>query len=195
MFNRKKYGVVRADNLRARHRGPLYSVLGETGEDLENGMIGVIGDPVESKDWEEKAYIERELRNLDPIKGNEDPIVLVYSDEIRYEEFSREDSSKEYFFIPAGIPAKAYKLLAGDIFSVSKLVTLDDSSTVGKPKNYVEPKAGERFLAETADKPEGAFVGKILRNDTIGTITRVGAAGQVGRPIELTVIEVLKNSY
>lgn len=197
---RKIRSTLRLDNVRSRHKGPLFSVMGEEGEELENGMIGTIGDPVVRKDIYDNSIeiIERELLHLDPIKGNDIPIVLVGSDEIIYQEYSKVDNSKQFFYTPAGMPAKAYGIFGQDVFSVSKVKTLaGEGSEVAKVGSYVIPEAGERYLTEVADKPAtGAFIGKVERIDKLGTATIIGGTtGTIQRSIVYNVIRVIKNEY
>lgn len=187
--NKKTYGVVRLDNVNSIYTGHLFSVIGEEEEIIENGMIGTLGDLRETD-----GEIEREVRSLEKgATANEEPIVLVAHPEVNYDESRTTNNSLEYFHVPVGRPARAYALEQHDVFSVStKMVdTLAEDAVVG---NFVAPKDGARILEEVADKPTGAFIGKIVRKDKLGTATVVGSAGVIERPIDLIVIEVQKNS-
>lgn len=189
-MKKEKYGVVRIDDVNAIYTGHLFSVIGEEDEILENGMVGLAGD-FRTTD----KTIEREVRSLEKPKDNKEPIVLVAHPEINYEECRTTDKALENFYIPAGVPARAYALEKSDVFSVSKkMVKALDTKAGAKVGNYVVPQAGERILEEVAEKPEGAFIGKVIRRDVLGTTTVIGAAGAVKQPIELVVIEVLKNT-
>lgn len=195
MVKRKTYGVVRADNIKSASVGHIFSVIGEEDEILENGMVGNLGDyRTHDKDILGNT-IEREVRDFKKVEGNEEPLVLIAHNEIRYEQYVTIDNSLEYFYVPVGRPARAYELTQHDTYSVSQqmIKALDEGAGV-KVGNFVEPEAGERILKEVEEKPTGAFIGKVVRKDTLGTSTIVGQAGLIKRPIELIVIEVQKNS-
>lgn len=196
-IERKTYSVVRIDNILSRHYGHLYSVKGEAGEDLENGMIGVLGMPLENEDWQGNKTPERELKEFLPIKDNKSPIIMVANDEINYAQYSRVDNSKEHFYIPYGTPAKGYDLVRGDIWSASKVTAI--TGGLGKPckaGNFVIPEAGSRFLKEVDTMPtEGAFIGVIDEVTTLGTSTVVDGGQIISRPILMNTIRVLRNDY
>ena len=180
-----KRSVIRLDKIRGTKVGHISSVVYEDAE-LENGFVGVKGDLLTD---------ERELRELKLVADvSKEPLVLVASPELRYEEHSREDASLQKFFIEANTPARAFEVEKGDIFSVSKegLAILDDTDTV--VGNYVVADVGSLKLKEVATVAgTEAFVGKIIQKEKIGTAFLVGQAGTIGRQIDFTVIEVIKN--
>ena len=179
-----KRSVIRLDKVRGTKVGHISSVVYADGE-LENGFVGVKGDLLTD---------ERELRELKLVADvAKEPLVLIASPELRYEEYTRDDASLQKFYIEQGRPARAFELEKGDIFSVSKegVTALATDAVVG---NYVVGAVGSLKLTEIAT-PLGteAFVGKIIQKEKIGTVFAVGEAGNIGRQIDFTVIEVIKN--
>ena len=181
-----KRSVIRTDKIIGTKVGHIASVVYEDGE-LENGFVGVLGDLLEG---------ERELRELKLVDDIEkEPLVIISAPELRYEEYLRTDNSLQEFYIKEGKPTRAYQLVEGDIVSIAAegLTALDDvaGTVVG---NYVIAEQGELKLKETASVTGGeAFIGKIIDKDKIGTSFVVGQAGTIGRIIDFTAIEVLKN--
>ena len=185
-----KRSVVRTDEIRGTKVGHISSVVYADGE-LENGFVGVKGNLLTD---------ERELTELKLIADvAKEPLVLIASPELRYEQSTRDDASLQKFYIEQGVPARAFEIEKGDIFSVSKegITALATDTVVG---NYVVGAIGSLKLTEIAT-PVGteAFVGKIIQKEKIGAVFAVGqasgvnGANPIGRQIDFTVIEVIKN--
>ena len=179
-----KRSVIRLDKIRGTKVGHISSVVYADAE-LENGFVGVKGDLLTD---------ERELRELKLVADvSKEPLVLIAAPELRYEERSREDTSLQKFFIEENTPARAFEVEEGDIFSVSAegLKALATDTVKG---NYVVAEVGSLKLKEVATVAgTEAFVGKIIQKEKIGTAFLVGQAGTIGRQIDFTVIEVIKN--
>lgn len=173
-------GIVRLDRVRAVYNGHIESVVKKDGE-LQNGYVVDAGTLVTG---------ERELREAKVPTAGKGGVVLVAHPEVTPDQRTHADMALENFKIPAGKPARAYHLEAGDIFSVSQdvLTLLSTDAVVG---NYVV--TDNSFKLKEANSPSTEeFVGKIIGIDTIGTQAIFGS-GVTTRVNKLVVIEVVKN--
>ena len=117
-----KRSVIRLDKLRGTKVGHIVSVVYEDGE-LENGFVGVKGNLLAD---------ERELHELKLVDDvAKEPLVLVATPELRYEEYTRDDASLQKFYIEEGTPARAFEVEKGDIFSISAEGLTALNSTTG----------------------------------------------------------------
>lgn len=175
--------VVRLDSLAAVYGGGhIYSV--QANEVVQNGSVGVVGNLLTG---------EREVRSFDkPTDLATAKATLVAQDEIMYDQTRRSQNNLTNFSIPADTAFRAYDLVVGDIFSVSKdgIDALATDVVVG---NKVVLKVGTYDLAEAASVTTERFVGRIEAVEKIGTTTVVGAPGVVGGVIDMVVIRVEKN--
>ena len=187
----KTYGVVRLDDVNSIYTGHIHSVVYD--EDiLQNGMVGVLGSLKEKDD----GTFEREIRNFEQPEDTAKPVVLIAHPEIQYAQYSLADNSLQNFYIPKGMPARAYSLEQYDMFSVSdNMVSALNEDTGVKVGNYVTTEAGSFKMTEIAEAGDQAFLGRIIGKEKLGTSTYVGGAGVVSRVIEFVVIEVLRNRY
>jgi hypothetical protein len=174
-------GIVRLDRVRSVYTGHIDSVVYNAGV-LQNGMVGKAASLVSG---------ERELRTLTVPAAGDGGLVLIASPEVNYSQYVQTDNALENFSIPAGKPARAYHLEAGDIFSISYdvLSMIGTDPVVG---NSVVAQAG-LTLKEVASVTTEKFVGKIIAVETIGINIPMGQAGSVGRINKFAVIEVQYN--
>ena len=180
-----KHGVVRLDDVRSIYTGHIHSVVYKD-DILENGMIGVAGDLLPN---------ERELKELKVPTGTSEPVVLIASPEIVYEQYKITDNALENFYIPVGEPARAYDLEYNDIFSVSEqMVKPLDEATGIVEGTHVTSANGSLLMTEIAS-PTGdeAFLAKVIQRESIGTTTIVGQAGAISRRIDWIVVRVIRN--
>lgn len=180
--------VVRLDRCQSIYfgGGHIHSVV-KADTELENGMIGVLGDFLAG---------ERELRELKAPTGTGEKVVLIAHPEVRYEEYRRSDNSLQKFFQKEGEPTRAYDLASGDIISISKegVVALDAVGNEVVVGNYLVAEAGSLRLHEVASVVgTEKFVAKIIAKEKLGTSTVVGEAGTIARVIDLVVFEIIKN--
>lgn len=175
--------AVRLDNLAAVYgAGHIHSV--QSAEVIQNGQVGVVGNLLAG---------EREVRAFNkPTDLAVNKAVLVAHDEIMYDQTRKSQNNLNKFQIEAGTPFRAYDLIEGDIFSVSKdaVEALAANVVVG---NKVTLKLASHKLAEKTTVTTEKFVGRIEAIETIGVQTVVGAPGLVGGVLEMVVIKVEKN--
>lgn len=178
--------VLRKDKVQSTHfgGGHIHNVVFAGGE-LENGLVGVLGDYLTD---------ERERREISIPASQDDKVVVISHPEVMYDETKMASNSLKNFYREAGETTRAMDLAEGDIISISKegLTLLDTDAVVG---NFLVPQAGSMKLAEAESASiTGAekFVGKIIANETIGTTNVVGGAGSVGSQIEFVVVEIEK---
>lgn len=177
--------VVRLDKVKSVYTGHIFSV--EAPEDLQNGFVGHLGN---LKAGEREIYtLEKPATASISQKG----LVLIANPAINYDESRMSNVSEQNYSIAAGEVVRAYELHTRDIFSVSK-EGIDLIGTDPVAGNYVVAQNGSFKLKEVSSLAgTEKFVGKIVRKDTIGTTTVVGAAGAIGHVIDYVVIEVVKN--
>lgn len=176
------YGAVILNKVKSVYVGHLYHLVHN--DELQNGMVCHVGDLVEG----EIDLRHVEVPNAETI--NEKPLVLIRDSEVNYDESSRANAALNKYKIDAGKPARAYELNRDDEFSVTTNM-LNGTAEVGK---YVVAEAGSLKLKVVDAPTTEVFVGKIDRLETKGTISFVGAPGQVGNINEYAVIRVIKNS-
>lgn len=142
---KNKYGAfISEDMLSSRFGDHLYSCVDET-QDVENGWVGFIGDPVEG---------EKNLYNLEQptaaLIEKEELVVVMQAPEV-LEGFSRADFRDEYFINEEGEAFRCYKPRVGDVFGITDY-TIDALNPVtGIQKgNYVIAQDGSNRLKEVA---------------------------------------------
>lgn len=177
--------VLRLDNLKSQHSGHIYSV--KAPEALENGFVGIVGDYLEG---------EREIRELvKPTTANvaTNGVVLIGHSPVVYDQSRMTSALEKNFTIAQDDVVRAYELHEKDTFSISK----DGIDLIGGEPvagNYVVAQDASFRLKEVATLAgTEAFVGKIVRKDTIGTTMVTGQAGVLGGITEYVVIDVVKN--
>ncbi|AZV43718.1 hypothetical protein BAOM_3109 [Peribacillus asahii] len=174
--------VVRLDKVKSTGVGHIYSVLAP--EALQNGFVAALKGL--------KAG-EREIYEIEKA-GTTKPVVLIANPAINYDNARQGANSEQEYSIANGEVVRAYELQKTDIFSVTEegLTLLGTDLVVG---NYVIGDASTYKLKEsTTVAGTEAFVGKIVRIDTLGTTAVTGQAGSVGRVLKYAVIEVQKNA-
>lgn len=159
------YGVVRTDNMQGTDvREGLVSIEylgadGKTPTAIENGNVLKVGA---LKDGEREIRVGAAVAANTPL--NE--VVLVASPEVMYDPRKR---SLDEFINEAGIPARAYRIHSGDIFSVTKDALAGKSSpAVG---DVVELAAGTKLNVAGSATNGSTVVGKILAIDVVGNYT------------------------
>ncbi|PLR72309.1 hypothetical protein [Bacillus sp. UMB0728] len=170
--------VVRLDKLKSVYGGHIFSV--RAAEEMQNGFVAHLGN---LEDGEREVYaIDKPATATIAEKG----LVLIANPAINYDERLR---SEQDYKIEAGEAVRAYELNERDIFSVTK----EGLSLIGADAvkgNYVVAQNGSFKLKEVATLTgDEAFVGKIVRQDQIGTST-IAASGRI---LTYVVIEVVKN--
>lgn len=145
--------VVRLDKIQASYVGNIESVA-HTAE-MSNGNVVQLGGFNNGQDEVREAVVVADVA---------EEVVLVAAPEVMYDE----KKGLSEFVIPADKPARAYHLVAGDVFTIT-----DDGITgatvVGQ---YVIPSVASLQLTATADLATytGRFVGKVLRKETFNDV-------------------------
>lgn len=143
-----KYGCVRTDNMSGTTLGKnLVSGKMVPDAEIENGNIVKVGDLMEG---------EREVRKLEIPASNTAlrDLAVVASEEVVS---SRTYNTLDEFVNEAGAIVRCYRLIAGDLFSVTA-EALDGEGAVGK---YVEAQTGTKMKVVDA-QGENTCIGKII---------------------------------
>lgn len=178
--------VVRLDKVKSVYGGHLYSVRAP--QEMQNGMVAHL----KGLETGEREVYEINKPTTASIKT--DGLVLIAHSPIIYDESRMGNNNEQNYVIAQGEAVRAYEISTRDIFSVSK-EGLDLLATNAVAGNYVVAQNGSFKLKEVAAVAgDEAFVGKIIRQDQIGTRVNVGEAGTVGGALTYVVIEVLKNN-
>ena len=162
------YGIVRTDKMAGTDvRSLLVSIKylgagGSTPTAIENGNVLKIGALITG---EREVYVGGNVAATDKITD----IVLIASPEVMYDERKR---NLEDYINEAGKICRGYRLLSGDVFSVTKDALAGAASpAVG---DVVELAAGTKLnikAAATGATDGSTVVGKIIAKDVVGKIT------------------------
>lgn len=175
--------VVRLDKVKSVYGGHIYSVRAV--EEMQNGFVAHLGS---LEAGEREVYsIEKPSTASIPEKG----VVLIAHSPIVYDNARMTSNSEQNYKIEVGETVRAYELVPHDIFSVTKegLSLIGSDAVAG---NYVVAQNGSFKLKEVATLTgDEKFVGKIIRQDQVGTTVATGQFG--GRILTYVVIEVVKN--
>jgi len=146
------HAIVQLEKVQAKYDGNIESVVPSL--DLDNGSIGVISGVVTG---------ERELKTLiAPATATlaTDEIVLVASPEVNY----LPGTTLQDFYNVSGLPARAYHLVAGDIFTVT------DANITGTTvlNQWVTVANASYKLTFSATLPTTRFIGQVIEKGTTG---------------------------
>jgi len=175
--------VVRLDKLKSVYNGNLFSVRAP--EEMQNGFVAHLG-ALESGQREVYGIAKPTTASV-----AEKGLVLIAHSPIVYDNARASSKSEQAYKIEADEVVRAYEIDARDIFSVTKdgLTLIGDDAVAG---NYVVAQNGSFKLKEVATLAgTEKFVGKIIRQDQIGTSVATGQFA--GRILTYVVIEVIKN--
>lgn len=143
---------VRLDKIQASHSGNLESVIHTAV--LDNGAVINLGALVAG---------ERELKNVavpaTATLGTEE-VLLVAAPEVDYDP---RNAGLDHA-TPIGMAARAYHLVAGDIYTVTDDM-ISGSTVVGQ---WVAPANGAIKLAAASALPTTRFIGKVIEKTTLG---------------------------
>lgn len=155
-----KHCVVRLDNMSGTTDGTLLRSVrfnnGSTDADIDNGMIVKLDSLLPN---------ERELwKTLTPEAATPiEEVALVATPEVMADERLRNLTD---FYNTAGSNARAYKLHAGDIFSVTT-DAIDGTATVG---HFVELQANTKLKDVESATGGSTIVGKVIQLETVGSL-------------------------
>ena len=176
--------VVRLDKVKSVYVGNIFDVRAP--EALQNGFVAHLGD-LEAGEREVHAIEKPTTASV-----GQKSVVLIAHSPIVYDNARMGSNSEQNYAIEAGEAVRAYEIGARDIFSVTKegLSLIGTDAVAG---NYLVAQNGSFKLKEVATLAgTEKFVGKIVRQDQIGTTVATGQIG--GRILTYVVIEVVKNS-
>lgn len=148
-------------NLRATHYAErIWDAVSDV--DIDNGTLGYLDGQNEEGGviYDFKAGTK---------EGS--PVVLVHNPEWTEDTSNRLNQRKDKFFVPAGVPFRAFTLAEGDEFALSP------EGFVGEPEvgKYVTIDASGKLAIAGDTAPEGAvMVGKIMRKRQIGSTLVTG---------------------
>lgn len=145
--------IVRLDKVQASYNGNLESV--KHSADMSNGSVVNLGALVAG---------ETELHQVAvPATATlaSEEVLLVASPELMYDSLKKGLAD---FTNKANVAARAYHLVAGDVFTVTDDM-ITGASVVGQ---YVSPQNGSLLLAASAGLPSTRFIGKVIAKETLG---------------------------
>lgn len=187
------YTVVETSKIAAVHGGGHnYSLIAES--DVENGHVGFVGDLATDADSE---VISLEIHNfVAPTTAtiNTAKAVLVANPEWSYDDTPRSNNAMYNYINKAGVPFRAYDLMAGDVYAVSAggINAGSGSVTVGKYVILENTKTTVKMVEKSATAGQG-FVGKIIGSAQRGIGFTKSSGAVIGRPSVVYFIEVLRN--
>ncbi|HEY8888936.1 MAG TPA: hypothetical protein VIM70_01580 [Clostridium sp.] len=157
--------------VKSRKIGHIYNVKNATV--LQNGFVGIVGNIVSG---------EQEVYDLNQFATATIPTataVMVYMDEILYDESTYTKKQLGQFSIEANTICKGYELNVGDVVEISYdgVTLLATDAVVG---NFLIAANASYKLAEIAASGTAKTVLKIEAVETVGLMTYVGSNGQVG---------------
>lgn len=147
-----KYGCVRTDNMSGTTLGKnLISgkfIVNDEEKEIENGNIVLVGDLLDG---------EREVRSLSTPEASSplNKLAVVASEEVVK---SKSYNALSEFVNEAGDIIRCYKLINGDLFSVTA-EALDGEPAVGY---VVEAQAGTKMAVKESATEGSTVIGKIL---------------------------------
>ena len=152
--------VCETSNLRCVHYAErIWDAVADF--DVDNGTLGYLGD----------VSVEGGVIynfNAGTSEGKE--VVLAHNPEWTEDTSNRLNQRKDKFFVPAGVPFRAYTLHEGDEFALST------EGFVGTPEigKYVSINADGKLEVADAPVDGAAMVGKIMRKRQIGSTLVTG---------------------
>ena len=182
------YPVVETSKIAAvRGGGHIYSLIAET--NIANGSVGYVGAlDTDVEGVETREYLEPATAIL-----NTQKLVLIANPEWSYQT-GMQYQAPDQFVNPAGIPFRAFDLMAGDVFAISAegLNDPDDALAVGK---YLIPADGENFLTvvDLADTESQGFAAKIIATVQRGYGFSNANGATFGSTKTMYLVEVMRN--
>lgn len=147
--------VCETSNLRCVHYAErIWDAVADV--DVDNGTLGYLGD----------AAVEGGvIYNFNAGTSEGKAVVLVHNPEWTEDTSRMTNQRKDKFFVPAGVPFRAYTLHEGDEFALST------EGFVGTPEigKYVSIDNNGKLAVADAPVEGAAMVGKIMRKRQIGS--------------------------
>ena len=147
--------VCETSNLRCVHYAErIWDAVADV--DVDNGTLGYLGD----------AAVEGGvIYNFNAGTSEGKAVVLAHNPEWTEDTSRMTNQRKDKFFVPAGVPFRAYTLHEGDEFALST------EGFVGTPEigKYVSIDNNGKLAVADAPVEGAAMVGKIMRKRQIGS--------------------------
>ena len=158
------HGVIITDRMSGTYDGSdLVSVLFYNGAEetaIDNGNVVLVGDIAEGKEIFKATAVAANT----PLNN----VAIVANPEVMY---GTKKNLSDYF-VPAGTPARAYKLRTGRIFSVTA-EALSASDTIAKG-DIVELAAGTKLKVVKSATTSSTSVGKVIDITVMNGVTYYG---------------------
>lgn len=152
--------VCETSNLRCVHYAErIWDAVADF--DVDNGTLGYLGDT---------SVEGGVIYNFNAGTSEGKAVVLAHNPEWTEDTSRMTNQRKDKFFIPAGVPFRAYTLHEGDEFALS------EQGFVGAPEigKYVSINADGKLAVADAPVEGAAMVGKIMRKRQIGSTLVTG---------------------
>lgn len=151
--------VCETSNLRCVHYAErIWDAVADF--DVDNGTLGYLENPVDG------GVIHTFKTGTSEGKA----VVLAHNPEWTEDTSNRLNQRKDKFFIPAGIPFRAYTLKEGDEFALS------ESGFVGTPEigKFVSIDGDGKLVVADAPADGAIMVGQIMRKRQVGSTLVTG---------------------
>lgn len=152
--------VCETTNLRAVHYAErIWDAVSEN--NIDNGTLGYLDGQAD-----EGGVIYNFKTGA--MKGK--ALVLAHNPEWTEDTSRRINQRKDKFFVPAGVPFRAFTLAEGDEFALSA------EGFVGEPKvgSYVSVDGNGKLVVADAPADDAVMVGKIMRERRVGSTLVTG---------------------
>ncbi len=156
----KIHTVAETSNLRCVHYAERIWDAVST-EDIDNGTFGYL-DGVETEGGVIYNFV----------KGTKDGafVTMAHNPEWTEDTSRMTNQRKDKFFVPAGVPFRAYTIHEGDEFALSE-TGFEGTPEIGK---YVSINANGKLAVADAPVDGAAMVGKIMRKRQVGSTLVTG---------------------
>lgn len=172
-----KYGVVETSKIQATYMGGghIFSVV-DTSNDMEQGSIVTLGEPIKTNGLEEYAATT-------PAKGNK--VVLIADVPLIYDESTTMKQAEYNYVNTKGKSTRAYELKEHDMYAVSDYMIAAISDEV-EEGNYVVAK--DRKYQEVAKDTDVSTYGFVAK------VRYVTVKGFSVNALKMVMLEVVKNT-
>ena len=163
--------ILNLAKVKSRKIGHIYNVKNALA--LQNGFVGYVGEIVAG---EQEIY---DLTQFETATLPTKSAVMVYMDEILYDESTYTLKQLGQFSIEAGSICRGYELNVGDVVEISYdgVTLLAADAVVG---NVLIPANASFKLVEATVVGTSKTAFKIEAVETVGVMTYVGSNGQIG---------------